>query len=305
MSARNPLLDAALAYASRGWAVFPCNPKNKAPLVKPNHDAAGNEIPDSGGVKRASIDPDVIVAWWREWPNAMIGLACGRAAGVFVLDLDVEDDPDGAKLAALIRRLEAELGAALPATWVAVTPRGGRHVYFDMPAGEPIGNRSALLGKDSRIDVRGEDGYVILPPSARPDGRSYQWEAGFAPAGKDAVPANAPAPLLDCIRRTGKWAPALAAPVLSPASAAGARPRPPLRLVEAPDVMAAGDEAVARYAEAALGREVAAVAGAGRGERNNGSTSPRCGWANSSRRTRSIPSECAASLRTPPTPAGW
>src|SRR5260370_34058436 len=107
MSARNPLLDAALAYASRGWPVFPCKPDSKRPLTE-------------HGVKDATTDPDIIRGWWTQWPNALIGFACGHASGVFVLDLDVEDDPNGAKLRALIATLEAELGVTLPPTWEVV-----------------------------------------------------------------------------------------------------------------------------------------------------------------------------------------
>jgi putative DNA primase/helicase len=271
MSAQNHLLRAALAYASRGWPVFPCNPKNKAPLVKADCDAAGNEIPDSGGVKKASIDPDVIHGWWQEWPRAMPALACGRVAGVFVLDFDVEDDPEGAKLAALIAALEQELGVKLPATWEAATPRGGRHRYYEMPAGEAIGNRTALLGKGSHIDVRGEGGYVILPPATRPDGKGYAWVEGFAPAGKDAQPAKAPAELHACILRSGKWA-------SEPASRATheperARPRPSLRLVSGTDGTFArdtpGEAAVRRYALAALDGEVRRLKESVEGQRND------------------------------------
>jgi putative DNA primase/helicase len=276
MTASNPLMLAALAYASRGWPVFPCNPRNKRPVVRAEVDAEGREVPDSGGVKRASTDPDVIRGWWTQFPSAMIALACGRAAGVFVLDLDVEDDADGEKLRALIAALEQKLGVKLPATWEVVTPRGGRHRYYQLPAGELIGNRAGLLGKDSHVDVRGEAGYVILPPSARGDDKRYAWVEGFAPSSKDALPAKAPPELLACILRSGNWA-------IEPAARATdetqrPHPRPSLRLVAADGcpvggtsaaVHDAGDVAVERYAAAALAREIAEVEGAGRGERNN------------------------------------
>jgi putative DNA primase/helicase len=240
MTASDALASAALAYASRGWPVFPCNPEHKRPLTE-------------HGVKDASTDPEMICRWWKQWPKAMIGLACGRAAGMFVVDFDVEDDPSGEKLAGLFRALvtELELGE-LPPTWEVITPRGGRHLYYAWPAvGEPVGNRGGLLGKGSHIDVRGEHGYAILPPSARSDGKRYEWVHGRESAGKDAQPAAAPAKLLDCIRRSGKWAPAPASD-----NTGRARQRPPLRLVDAPGgppgAMAAGDDAVQRYTEAAL-----------------------------------------------------
>ena len=59
-------LDAALDYARRGWPVFPCNPANKRPLVARDLDATGAPIKGSGGVSKATVDPEQIGAWWRE-----------------------------------------------------------------------------------------------------------------------------------------------------------------------------------------------------------------------------------------------
>jgi putative DNA primase/helicase len=252
MTARNPRLQAALAYASRGWPVFPCNRENKQPLTE-------------HGVKDATIDPDVIAGWWKRWPDAMIALACGRAAGVFVLDLDVEGDSDGSKLAALSGQLEEALGAPLPITWTVITPRGGRHYYFAMPAETPIGNRAGLLGKGSHIDVRGDGGYVILPPSARPDGKAYAWAEGLVPAGKDAQPAGASPELLACLSRSGKWAPERAS--RATADAQRSRPRPSLRFVSGTNSV--GDAAVRRYALAALDGEAKRLRESVEGQRND------------------------------------
>jgi putative DNA primase/helicase len=263
MTADNSLLHDALAYASRGWPVFPCNPRSKRPLIRGDVDAQGREIPDSGGVKKASIDPDTVRAWWTRWPKAMIGLACGRQAGVFVLDLDVcidEDTGEVFELRDLLAKLEGEVCGKLPATWEVVTPRGGRHLYFQMPAGELVGNRTDLLGKGSHIDVRGEGGYVILPPSQRPDGKAYAWGDG-RPVLKDELPAKAPPALLDCILRSGRWAPE---PTTRNADAAKSHVQRP---VGQPGL--AGDVAVERYVLAALNNEIRDVEQAGPGERNN------------------------------------
>jgi hypothetical protein len=72
------LLEAALGYAARGWPVFPCNPKNKQPLLAAKKDEHDKPIRGTGGVSAASTDPDQIRAWWKKWPKALIGLATGH-----------------------------------------------------------------------------------------------------------------------------------------------------------------------------------------------------------------------------------
>jgi len=67
------LLQAALAYAARGWAVFPLTPGDKLPVIRKE---------DGGrGVYDATCDPDVLRQWWARWPDANIGVAAG-ASGV-------------------------------------------------------------------------------------------------------------------------------------------------------------------------------------------------------------------------------
>ena len=152
------LVAAALDYAALGWAVFPCSPINKQPLIE-------------HGFKAASTDPETIKAWFRKWPNAMLAVATGAASGVVVLDVD-RDDEKGlhgeASLAGLLN------GASLPPDLTAVrTPRGGRHIYFRYPEGVTIRNSAGKLGPG--LDVRGEGGYVIVPPSVMSDGKAYTW----------------------------------------------------------------------------------------------------------------------------------
>ncbi len=171
------MLIAALGYAAHGWPCFPCDPQTKRPLLKGDIDpATGTEIPNTGGLKKASTDPEMIRNWWKRWPKAMVGVPTGRPIGAFVVDLDAGvDEKTGEVFEApnLIQALCSEIGAAaLPDTWMVETPRGGRHLYFQLPDGAAPGNRAELI---KRVDVRGDGGYVIVPPSSRPDGKAYRW----------------------------------------------------------------------------------------------------------------------------------
>jgi hypothetical protein len=252
------LLDAALEYAARGWPVFPCHPKTKRPLTPKGEDAEG-KADGSGGLKLATTDATKITAWWTQFPKALIGVRTGPAIGAFVVDFDAGIDNDTGEIFEadqLMANLEEAIRAKLPETWCVATPRGGRHLYFQLPADVAIGNRTELLGKGSRIDVRGDGGYVCLPPSARPDGKGYAWLA--SPKIKGELAAKAPQGLIDYVTRHGKFAPAESNVV-------------PLRadrgsLVSDDDPRA---RAIRAYAMTALDRQTRNVERAVEGGRNN------------------------------------
>jgi len=85
-------------------------------------------------------------------------------SSIFVFDVD------GLDAEFELRKLEAEYGA-LPSSIEVITARG-RHVYFRWPA-QPIRNSAGKIAPG--IDVRGEGGYVLVPPSVHPSGKKYAW----------------------------------------------------------------------------------------------------------------------------------
>lgn len=255
------MLQDALAIAARGWPVFPCDPKSKQPLVKGDRDPQTREIiPNTGGVKKASTDGHTIRAWWSHWPKAMIGIPTGHGINAFVVDIDAGADKDTGEVyeaAALQLALEQEIGEQLPATLFATTPRGGVHLYYALPEGAAPGNRANII---KRIDVRGEGGYVIAPPSLRSDGAAYQWRSPHT-----TPLSEAPAALLDLIFRRGRWADRRDEPeegsIVARAAAKVKRP--------AGAGIAEVDQAVRKYALAALDAELAGVRDAAEGQRND------------------------------------
>lgn len=155
-------LEHALQYSGRGWRVFPVHTV-KDGKCSCGHDCgknAGKHPRIKGGFKAASIDQDQIAAWWKKWPNANIGIATGSVSGLLVLDLD------GAKGIAKLKTLLGDI--KLPPTACVATGRGW-HLYFQLLA------ELISCSSDDGLDVRGEGGYVIAPPSVHASGAKYRW----------------------------------------------------------------------------------------------------------------------------------
>ena len=150
------LLDEAIKYAEMGFAVFPVR-RNKSPYTP-------------HGCNDAKKDLRAIKHWWTKWPQANIGIATGsKSGGIIVIDIDV-DDNKGIYGDESLRRWEAEHGE-LPETWRAITGRGGYHYYYR--SDNEVKNATGVY---PGIDIRGEGGYVVAPPSIHQNGNYYQWE---------------------------------------------------------------------------------------------------------------------------------
>ena len=153
--------DAAINFAAKGWAVFPCG-VDKKPLTP-------------HGLKDATTDPEQIKAWWTRTPGASIGSPTGPnmgKSGAWVLDVDLPDGP------AALAALEYKNGP-LPATVEQRTGGGGRQLFFLCSEGREVRNSASKIGPG--LDVRGAGGYVILPPSGHPSGGTYAWTGNGAP----------------------------------------------------------------------------------------------------------------------------
>ncbi len=153
--------EAALAYAARGWRVFPlrsildgggcscrkeCSSPGKHPLINAWQD-------------KATTDPVQVEVWWGKWPTANVGIATGAGSGIVVVDVDPRHGGDGS-----LAKLD------LPATYTVQTGGGGLHLYFQHP-GREVRNSASEIAPG--IDVRGDGGYVIAPPSNHASGGDY------------------------------------------------------------------------------------------------------------------------------------
>ena len=160
-------LNAALAHASAGYAVFPCDP-DKKPRVKWSNESTT----DTASIRR----------WWMQWPDSLVGLDLAKS-GTFVVDCDRHGGPDGVE-AWQVLCVAYDYGATHDYT--VSTPSGGQHIYFRQDLNNRLRNRTGTLPHG--IDVRGDGGYVIAAGSVLPDGRSYTIVNQSSSAGLSVVP---------------------------------------------------------------------------------------------------------------------
>ncbi len=136
----SPALAQILSYAKRGWQVFRCAPGTKEPTA------------NSHGFKDATNDTMTIRRWWSDRIVWNVAIATGQPSGFFAVDVD--SHKPGCELSQL---------EPLPKTYEVRTPSGGRHFYFRLPRGHTIKSGNDKLGRF--VDVKGNGGYVLAPPS--------------------------------------------------------------------------------------------------------------------------------------------
>jgi len=155
-------VEGAHSYGRRGWRVVPlhhitpagfcsCRLGRMCPPKSAGKHPVHNDWPDIGSASGADIE-----AWWESDPEAGIGIVTGAVSGFWVLDLDGADGLN------TITALATEHGP-LPQTRCILTGSGGFHFYFLCPADFVIHNSAGWIGPG--VDVRGERGQVVAPPS--------------------------------------------------------------------------------------------------------------------------------------------
>ena len=171
-------LPAALAYAARGWAVFPA-PRG----TKKSHKSAQHSKGRRWG---ATADADEIRRDYTRWPLANVGIPTGVENGIWVLEADTKEGHAVDGIAAL-QALICQHGA-LSETLQARSPSGSQHFYFTWPVGKAIANSASKIAPG--VDVRGDGGMVLAPPSIKPGTGVYAWS-------NETAIAEAPGWLID------------------------------------------------------------------------------------------------------------
>lgn len=136
----NKMLVNALALRNKGLSVIPVG-ADKKPLISwlefQSRIATGVEVE----------------GWWEKYPEAQLGIVTGKISGITVVDVEAEGDWN-----------------FLPQdTLISKTGGGGRHYFFKYEEGVKNSTRIRDF-----VDIRGEGGYVIAPPSVSSKG-DYKW----------------------------------------------------------------------------------------------------------------------------------
>lgn len=148
-------LGAALDYVDRGVAVIPLKACSKEPATK-------------NGLNDWSDNPEQLSFWWGRNPNFNVAGVLGQVSGGLVaIDLDVHDEAHSG--VDFLREWQVEHGE-LPETWTSITGSGGKQLFYRVDR-EIKNSANGSIG----VDIRGDGGYVVLPPSIHPNGEPYEW----------------------------------------------------------------------------------------------------------------------------------
>lgn len=182
----NERLNYALHYAKAGFKIFPLH----YPIITEGErdtfvrcscrmgkdcDAVGKH---PRGLRflfgEATTDESQISKWWNKYPNANIGALTGRESGIFVLDIDIKYGGEYSleEIQDYYKNKQKDT-YDFERTLTAYTGSGGRHLFFKHPSKFRINSSTAKI--DDGLDIKGENSYIILPPSLHKCGRNYEW----------------------------------------------------------------------------------------------------------------------------------
>lgn len=172
--------ERAQEYARRGLKVFPLHSirNGQCSCGREECSSAGKHPRTQNGFLDATDDLEQICQLWQRHPDANIGIRTGRESGIYVVDIDPRHGGDTS-----IITLEAEIGL-LPPSWTANSGSpGGCHRYLSSPV--ELSNRE---GFRPGLDLRGDGGYIVAPPSNHISGQNYSWVPGLSPWEIDLAP---------------------------------------------------------------------------------------------------------------------
>jgi hypothetical protein len=168
----SPALQNCLAFAARGFPVFPLHGIADGRCTCGNRDwgRTSGKHPFArfapNGFRSATINRALILSWFEAHPWLNYGVSTDRLPTV---DVDPRNGGDESW-----RKLVKENW--LPHTWEAVTGGDGRHLMFG------AGSNPVQCGQLARgVDIKGIGGYIVGVGSQHLSGKPYRWAAQCKP----------------------------------------------------------------------------------------------------------------------------
>jgi hypothetical protein len=164
----NLLMSWAKKYIGLNWSIIPIETRGKKPLIK-------WEEFQSRRASEAELNE-----WLKKWPDMNLGVVTGKVSNLIVVDADGAEGIKNISKLKLISTISASSGK-------------GKHLYYKwLNTVSDVRNSASKIAPN--VDIRGEGGYVVVPPSIHPSGRMYRWER-FVPTALASVPAH----ILSCL----------------------------------------------------------------------------------------------------------
>ena len=166
------VLGSVIELSDFGFKMFPTHSvsENLCTCRKVNCKSPGKH-PKLNNWKAIATDDKARLANLFKDNNSNIGIVTGVKSNLVVIDVD----PKNGGLDSYIELIN-KFGNIEKQTLVSNTSAGGYHVYFKYSGNIKCSN-STVFGPG--IDVKGNGGYVIAPPSQHISGAQYCWRNGL------------------------------------------------------------------------------------------------------------------------------
>jgi len=145
------MINSALELLELGLSVVPLQKNKKIPPAGCTWKEQQKDLPSE----------DLIEKRFKQYPDSDLGVITGKVSGIVVVD------SDSAEACAWIEK-------QFPTTWLTVSNNGrGKHYYFKYPKQGFVGSSGSIVYEN--VDIRGEKGLIVVPPSEHKSGNLYQW----------------------------------------------------------------------------------------------------------------------------------
>ena len=155
-----PIFQWAEKYISLGWSLIPIKPNNKEPLIPWKEYQT----------RKANLEE--VQEWLKKWPEMNLGVVTGKLSQIVVVDLDGLEGMEYGVLHKIVSGIQQTTG-------------NGKQIFYKWT--EHVDNSVSKIAPG--VDIRGDAGFVVVPPSQHPNGKLYRWEK-FVPNDMESFPKD-------------------------------------------------------------------------------------------------------------------